>query len=291
MPWSSHDDAAYKMRALGKSERMSGSRVMVTGATSVAGRWHECLSGGGMGGTMVLTGTAGLGAALSNATVGALPAAMNAPGVVGDERKLVTLKVSTPQSLACPGEVRLLDLLYIYPSCAINTPTVLSNAAGKPTRMGNGDGVKILAIITGALGAANTTVTFSYTNQAGTAGRTGTIMASANSLPAGALLTAGVAGQLGGPYASLQAGDTGVRSIESYTVASGTTGTVAFVLAREIAEAPLIAANVPAIMDFAFNTPGWPQIEDAACLGLVANVGGALTTSQALNYGIFFGWG
>jgi hypothetical protein len=289
--WSSYDDAQYKMQALGKFELMRGSRVIVAGATSVAGRWHEAISGAGMGGPLVLTGTAGLGAALSSATPGALPAAMTTVGVAGDERKLVSFKVSTPQALVCPGEGVLLDLLYIYPSCAINTPTGLSNAAAKPTRMGTGAGVKIIAIITAALGAANTTVTFSYTNQDGVAGRTGTIMASANSLPAGALLTGGVAGQLGGPYANLAAGDSGVRSIESYTVASGTTGTVAFLLVREIADAPLIAANAPGQNDYAFNTPGWRKLEDAACPAIIVNIGGALTTGQALNFGIAFGWG
>lgn len=288
MGWASVDALVNDLTVNGRKDRISGSRVIVTGATSVAGRWHECLSGAGMGGSMTLTGTAGLGAALAASTVGALPQAQ--PTVSPGTKHLLTLKGSTPQSLACPGDLLLTDLLYIYPACNITTPTVLSNAAAKPTRLGTGAGVRISAIVTSALGAANTTVTFSYTNQAGTAGRTGTIMASANSLPAGALLTAGVAGQLGGPYAQLQAGDTGVRSIESYTVGSGTTGAVSFVLHRPIATVPLVAANVPGERDFLFQFPQLEKIEDDACLGFLVNIGGALTASQALNFEALVGW-
>jgi hypothetical protein len=106
----------------------------------------------------------------------------------------------------------------------------------------------------------------------------------------GSLLTAGVAGQLGGPYAQLQAGDTGVRSIESYTLGSGTTGAVAFVLHRPIATIPLVAANVPGERDFLFQFPQLEKIEDDACLGFLVNIGGALTASQALNFEALVGW-
>ena len=81
------------------------------------------------------------------------------------------------------------------------------------TRYTSGEGVWIALEIYLALGSTQTTATISYTNQAGTAGRTGTC-------------------QLGGTgtyqalsqmvFVALQAGDTGARSVESVTLTAST---------------------------------------------------------------------
>lgn len=90
----------------------------------------------------------------------------------------------------------------------VNTPAL--------TRYTNGDRVMAGIEIYGALGGTATTFTMSYTNQAGTAGRVSQpveIGATGNNA-VGRLL-----------FASLQQGDTGVRSVQSVTLA-GTTGSV-----------------------------------------------------------------
>lgn len=84
------------------------------------------------------------------------------------------------------------------------------------TRFTSGEGVMAGLCIWGTIGGTATTVTVSYTNQVGTAGQIST------------------ATQIGGSYVAnaagriilipLAAGDTGVRSVESVTLA-GTTGT------------------------------------------------------------------
>lgn len=96
----------------------------------------------------------------------------------------------------------------------------------------NGLGVKLSLEISGAAGAAAPTITCSYTNQAGTASRTGTnILATANSPAIGALYDIG-----------LQAGDTGVRSLQSVTLgASWVSGTMNMVAWRLLASLPLQA--------------------------------------------------
>lgn len=87
----------------------------------------------------------------------------------------------------------------------------------------NGEGVFLGVEISTATGAGTPTITVSYTNQAGTASRTGTnIPSTIASLTAGAFVPIG-----------LQAGDTGVRSVQTLTLsATWTSGTMHLVAYR-----------------------------------------------------------
>jgi hypothetical protein len=89
----------------------------------------------------------------------------------------------------------------------------------------NGDGVFLGLEIGATVGAATPTITVSYTNSAGTAGRTGTN------------IFATISGAAGGTFypISLQAGDIGVRSVQSLTLsASWLSGTINLVAYRPI---------------------------------------------------------
>ena len=88
------------------------------------------------------------------------------------------------------------------------------------TRYTSGEGCQIALICHAAVGATATTVTASYTNQAGTAGRT-TV-----AYPIGGTGFNAVDRML---FLPLQVGDTGVRSVESVTIAA-TTGTAGNIL-------------------------------------------------------------
>lgn len=275
----------------GRTNRLQGFRTIVTGATSVAGRWHECFSGTGFGGSMTLTGTAGLGTALTGATTGALPQPNLT--VSTDEKRLLSLQGFTAASTAVPGILLLTDLLYMYPSCVVTgTPSTLSNAAGKPTRFNNGVGVMASAIVATAIGAAQPVLTMTYTNSGGTGSRTGAFASSANSLPVGSLFTGGgTAGLQGAQYMSMAAGDSGVRQLDSYTLASGTTGTVTFMLHRPIASIPIVAINTPSERGYLVDMPSLPKIDDDACLAFFYLPGGALVANQTINYEMVTTWG
>lgn len=95
-----------------------------------------------------------------------------------------------------------------------------------------GLGVRLSVEVSAATGAGTPTITISYTNQDGTAGRTATnIIATVASSAIGAVYDIG-----------LQAGDTGVRSVESLTLsATWTSGTINLVAWRPIASIPLQA--------------------------------------------------
>jgi hypothetical protein len=100
---------------------------------------------------------------------------------------------------------------------------------------------------------AITNCTISYTNSDGTAGRTGTMA----SFPATAALGTFV------PF-QLQAGDKGVRSIESITLGTSmVTGTVHLVLYREVAKAAAPSANVNGAAPV---QRGGVRIYDGSCL-------------------------
>lgn len=99
----------------------------------------------------------------------------------------------------------------------------------------NGAGVQLAVEVEAACGAQNAVISVSYTNQAGTASRTGSFVYA----PSGFVSSAAIGAFL--PIA-LQAGDTGVRSVETATFSTAwTTGTVHLVAYR-----PLVALELPA---------------------------------------------
>jgi hypothetical protein len=121
-----------------------------------------------------------------------------------------------------------------------------------------GEGVMAFVEISAVTGSGVPTVTMNYTNQAGTSGRTAfnTISTLASSA-VGALYPMG-----------LQAGDTGIRSIQSITLsATWTSGTMNMVVARLIAMLELPAAQIPNAIDAL--TGGFPRLYNGVVPWLV----------------------
>lgn len=113
----------------------------------------------------------------------------------------------------------------------------------------NGDGVLLAVEVSAATGAGVPTITISYTNQAGVAGRTATN------------ITATVAtSAIGATYLiGLQAGDTGVRSVQSLTLsATWTSGTINLVAYRFLAMLEIPAAGIANAVDAL--TSGMPRL-------------------------------
>lgn len=98
-----------------------------------------------------------------------------------------------------------------------------------------GLGVFLAVEVSAATGAGTPTITVSYTNQAGTSGRTGTNII-------GTVATSAIGATY---FIGLQAGDTGVRSVQSLTLsATWTSGTINLVAYRRIASVP-VGALIP----------------------------------------------
>lgn len=127
------------------------------------------------------------------------------------------------------------------------------------TRYTSGVGVFAALEIHTSLGTTDTSATTSYTNQAGTSGRTGSIVLGTMTPSAHSFYPM-----------NLQAGDIGVRSVESVTfsVATGTVGACGIVLYKPIAMIPPERSNlseVPATQIVGWNT----GIDTDACLQLL----------------------
>ena len=153
-----------------------------------------------------------------------------------------------------PGTLILADRLWHnggYTITATTAQTVTSPAFPARDNTGtiNGEGVLLGVEVATACGAAAPTITVSYTNSAGTAGRTGTnAFPTANSPTAGAFYPIGLA-----------AGDIGVRSVQSLTLSvSWVSGTIALVAYRPLAALELSGAYVPNAIDAL--TSGMPKL-------------------------------
>jgi hypothetical protein len=128
-----------------------------------------------------------------------------------------------------------------------------------------------------ALGAsAVATVTASYTNSAGVAGRTATLV---GGLPASSI--AGRTFQM-----SLQSGDTGVQSVQSVTLgsSSGTAGAFGMVLRRGLVFGNVSVANT-----------GWTQgyaetdlqiVQDDACIEVICLASATTSGTIQANFGL-----
>ncbi len=154
------------------------------------------------------------------------------------------------------GTLILADRLWHNSGLSLtSTAAQTINSVAWPARDANGtsNGSQVLIglEVTTATGAGTPTLTMNYTNSVGVAGRTGT-----NIVLTGATSAVGSFYPIG-----LDAGDTGVRSIQSFTLsATWTSGAASLVAYREIARLELTSSTVPNAIDAI--TSGMPRLYD-----------------------------
>lgn len=148
---------------------------------------------------------------------------------------------SVNHSSSTPNAFMWADVLWVNSGLVVTTTTAQTvNSVALPARdvngTVNGEGCMIGLVAVAALGNAATisNSTISYTNSEGTAGRTASLVAVVGSqVPATPVIGTVV-------WFTLQAGDVGVRSIQSITLSTTyTSGTMSLIIARPIAAAPI----------------------------------------------------
>lgn len=152
---------------------------------------------------------------------------------------------------------------------------VQSGSGVSLTRHTGGVGNEIwLEVYTSALGTTDTTATCSYTNQAGTAGRTTQPLQVGGS---GSQKGANAVGEVA--RFSLQAGDTGVRSVETCTLAAstGSAGVWGITIVNRIGTVNIL--DGAGICDFLMTEAGTYVIEDNACISMFARATGTASTN------------
>jgi hypothetical protein len=217
--------------------------------TTVANMWHSYFAATAIPGAGTLaTGNTTAGIIPTEATAGAMPFADPAGGAAA---YIVGATVSSTIS----GTVMLYDRCFalgaLTPTSGAYAGPVTGTALDRPAA---GASTMIAAEIVTGLSAAAHTVTITYTNQNGDTGRTATVV-----LPA----SAGIGRVF---FATLQAGDSGVRQITGVSgSATPPTGTFNLLIIR-----PLLVVGVTA------NAPRTLGREEAGLTPLYANTCAAL---------------
>ena len=140
--------------------------------------------------------------------------------------------------------------------------------------------------------------TSSYTNTAGTPSRafqgSPTMGATADAYATRVLHSGNAAGRYGA-FLPLQGGDTGIKSIESFTWSGGTaytgSGVAALVIARPLLDIMVPITGTWSERDLVNQLPSLPKVEDGACLAWMMFSTGATTASSPFTSSIDLGWG
>lgn len=243
------------------------SIVKAATPTLVAGRPHSLFYIAGAPGAAVAP-TPGLAGASLTSYAGQIPF----PAAVSG--KNIYLARFQAQATGT-GALVLCDRLWHNSGLSLTTTTAQTiNSVAWPARdadgTSNGNQVLIGLEVTTATGSGAPVFTMSYTSQNGTAGRTGT-----------GILTGVASSAIGAFYPmGLAAGDTGVRSVQSFTLsATWTSGAASLVAYREIARLEITSSNVPAAIDAI--TAGMPLMYDGSVPFLLFIPAGTATSATS----------
>jgi len=290
--WSTVADMVSELEITGKLGEINFHRVTAFNTASQVGYAIELLQGTGQPTGVTFSGTAGVATSMTNSTTGALPINGN---VSTDNRFLIDFQMTTP-STGTPFVAYLCDFLIYYPNLNINaTPTTLDNTVTLP-RYTNGIGVQAIVTVTTTLATTTPTLTFTYTDSANNS-TTGAItaVATANANRPSTLWTVnqGGTGANLGPFIPMGSTGQGIKHLDSYTIASGTsTGAVTALLVKPLMAIPVTTTGVAQEKDMVFQFPSFPKIVDGACLGIIlVSSGGSFNTNDIFKGRIRYGWG
>ncbi len=248
--------------------------------TSVANQWHSIIRSSPKMPDGVFAPAAAPGTAPHRGTVGSLAVGLNNPGGT-DVKYLLTVGFTSGATI---NIVLLVDILVAVSgiNANINTLQTINSVALTRYTGTNSAGNLITHEVTTALGATGSNLTVTYTNQAGTTGRS----TSAHQLTASAIVGR-LQPNVMGAFSPLAAGDFGVRQIESATcsVAMGA-GVLNSYIYRPIHMLPGVGQNVYVERDSTVQIDGLTELpmgtdNQIGCLSLLLLPSG--TTTGAFN--------
>lgn len=197
-------------------------------------------------------------------------------------KRLKSLMALTAVSTALPMNMLLCDYLMYYPflDMGTNDDQLMTNLVSLP-RYADGAGVQAIAVMTNPQVTGGATFNFDYTNQNGTAGRTSATVTCNTTTAIGSLInTAPATAGASAPFIPLAAGDTGIRSIQTFRMVAGSdVGLICLVLVRPIARLMIRGIDAPTELDFLLDTPSLPEIQDGAYLNFIALPNGSLAAT------------
>jgi hypothetical protein len=199
-----------------------------------------------------------IGAIPDRTTQGAIPFT---PATGGRDKHLIGASIAPLTA----GVFLLYDRLF-HEGGLSGTSTAAQTVQGSPaspalTRNTGGAGNIAFYEIYTQIGTTSTTLTMTYTNQAGTGSRTSTINIGATSFREVTRMQ----------RIPLAAGDSGIRAIEQIqlTATTGTAGNFGITIAQPLAWIPVGAGGTMGWRDYTTGLPGIPVIDPNACLSLM----------------------
>lgn len=195
-------------------------------------------------------------------------------------KHLHRLTVLTTTATALPMNMRLCDYLLYYPFIdeGSTDEQLLDNTATLP-RYTDGAGVQVMAVsVAGRTGGQSFFI--NYTNQAGVSGRISqTVIQNAVSVNGSIVTSDRAVNAARGPFIPLQAGDTGVQSIQSVTMLGADVGLFALVLVKPLAQLSLRGIDAPVEVNYLTDFGQAPRIVDDAYLNFIVCPSGSLAAT------------
>jgi len=220
--------------------------------------------------------------------LGKIDGGMDCGPDVGSSYKKILHKmlVCTQTNTAVPLPIVLCDYLMCYPFIEQNdgTSPAFTNSVGLPRYVG-GAGVQMIAVLQNAQ-VGGTSFFVTYTNSAGVAGRVSqTVICNSQAVP-GTLINTSQAAVTGrGPFLPLQAGDSGVQSIQSVTFTGSDIGLFALVLVKPLLSHQVYDTTAPSEFEAVVQRGGdLPVLQDDAFLGMLVLPSGTLSGSAIFGH-------
>ena len=236
--------------------------------TTITGLWFDLSMSPGMPPPQYYIGGILTATQLKQSTDGGFYYGTN---VSPSERYLRKITTQANVTTALPMNAILCDYLLFYPFIDEGTTDQqdMININTLP-RYTDGKGVQVMCVQTNA-GTGGQSFFFTYTNSDGVSGRTSRTVTMNTSTTVGNIVGSSTATQGGAsPFIGLQAGDSGVRSIESVTMLGIDTGLFSLVLVKPLVQTCFREITVPYEKDFLVPTTELIRIYDDAFLGFVA---------------------
>lgn len=245
--------------------------------TTITGLWFDLSMSPGMPPPQYYIGGILTATQLKQSTDGGFYYGAN---VSPSERYLRKITTQANVTTALPMNAILCDYLLFYSFIDEGTTNQqdMININTLP-RYTDGKGVQVMAVQTNA-GTGGQSFFFTYTNSDGVSGRTSRTVTMNTSTTVGNIVGSSTATQGGAsPFIGLQAGDSGVRSIESVTMLGIDTGLFSLVLVKPLVQTCFREITVPYEKDFLVPTTDFIRIYDDAFLGFVALPLGSLAAT------------
>lgn len=299
MGFSSQDELISSITTDGKIDSIVYQKT--TPAAGLAGHWQHALSGVGSIPAATFSGAEATFVATDNTwSEGAIP--------VGDQtdpitKHILSMGVSLVAAAGAPWFVLPIDLVGYAKLTTTNvsttgaktiTMTPIGSTAANVDRYPEGEGLRMFVASYATMGANAPTMQVTYTNSAGTAGKTTQAgIVSTASATNGVVLNSGNAANKVGPFLNLAAGDTGVKDIQTLTW-GGTahaSGSVFIGLCKPLCmPIPVPATGLFNLVDFVNTLPSMPRLRNGANVQFLVFATGATTSGATLYTTFDYGW-